>query len=79
MWDKLKLRRPRRSSIAQRPRKKKRGELQETRALLAGAYDLSEDEGASDDEVVDEVDDEVDENYEEVCIHEFTPTAGVFV
>lgn len=72
MWDKLKLRRPRRSNLGLRQRKKK-NEMQETRALLAGAYDLSEDEGASDDEVVDEVvdevDDEVDENYEEVCTH----------
>ena len=83
MWDKLKLRRPRRSSVAIRPRKKKKGERRDTRALLAGAYDLSEDEGSSDDEEEqsgsedDEVDDEVDD--EEVCIHDFIPPAGVFV
>ena len=83
MWDKLKLRRPRRSSVALRPRKKK-GEKRDTRALLAGAYDLSEDEGSGEDEVEqpgsedNEVDDEVDDA-EEVCIHDFVPPAGVFV
>jgi hypothetical protein len=84
IWDKLKLRRPRRSSVAIRPRKKKKGEKRDTRALLAGAYDLSEDEDSGDDEVEqpssedNEVDDEVDDA-EEVCIHDFVPSAGVFV
>ena len=79
MWDKLKLRRPRRSSVAERPRKKKTDELQETRALLAGAYDLSEDEGASEDEVDDETHAAIEEEIADVCTHIFTPSAGVFV
>jgi hypothetical protein len=37
LWDKLKLRRPRKSNVALRPRKKKKCEERDARALLAGA------------------------------------------
>ena len=86
MWDKLKLRRPRKSHVGPRTLKKKDGP-RDARALLAGSYDLSEDEGASDQEIEQPVqgtedvgiDDEDDDDGEEVCIHTFIPPPGVFV
>ena len=46
---------------------------------LRSYSDLSEDEGASEDEVDDETHAAIEEEIADVCTHIFTPRAGVFV
>lgn len=82
-WDKLKLRRPQRSHRGKRPSKKK--PRRDLRSVLAGVYDVSEDEDEDPDlETTNEQggeeggsrSDEDDEG--EVCAHTFVPPVGVF-
>jgi hypothetical protein len=76
-WDKMKLRRPECSHVGPRTKKKRDG-MRDARAVLAGTYDLSDDEDVSDPEVEDPAPEDVDEDsQEEVCTHDFVPPAGV--